>query len=108
MELKPTKITTTIKHKETGEIYKTEEDWKAKGIEEKDIRRDVHVLMFYSRCNFCRLNDFHYTVTSFLMFKYVIPMVTESPELIVTFNNLLPSITNGKVSISVLALALSV
>ena len=39
------RVTTTIKHKETGEIYKTEEEWKAKGIEEKDIRRDVHVLM---------------------------------------------------------------
>ena len=45
MEVKPTKVTTTIKHKETGEIYKTEDEWKAKGIEEKDIRRDVHVLM---------------------------------------------------------------
>ena len=43
--LKPAKVTTTIKHKETGEIYKAEQDWKAKGIEEKDIRRDVHVLM---------------------------------------------------------------
>jgi len=43
--LKPTKVTTTIKHKQTGEIYKTEEEWKAKGIDEKDIRRDVHVLM---------------------------------------------------------------
>jgi hypothetical protein len=45
MEVKPAKVTTTIKHKETGEIYKTEEEWKAKGIPEKDIRRDVHVLM---------------------------------------------------------------
>ena len=45
MEIKPTKVTTTIKHKQTGEIYKTEEEWKAKGIEGKDIRRDVHVLM---------------------------------------------------------------
>ena len=43
--LKPAKVTTTIKHKETGEIYKTEEEWKAKVIDEKDIRRDVHVLM---------------------------------------------------------------
>jgi len=43
--LKATKVTTTIKHKETGEKYKSEEEWKAKGIEEKDIRRDVHVLM---------------------------------------------------------------
>ena len=43
--LKATKVTTTIKHKETGEVYKTEDEWKAKGIDEKDIRRDVHVLM---------------------------------------------------------------
>ena len=33
--IKAAKVTTTIKHKETGEKYKTEEDWKAKGIEEK-------------------------------------------------------------------------
>ena len=45
MEIKPTKVTTTIKHKQTGEKYKSEEEWKAKGIPEKDIRRDVHVLM---------------------------------------------------------------
>ena len=45
MKIKATKVTTTIKHKQTGEIYKTENEWKAKGIEEKDIRRDVHVLM---------------------------------------------------------------
>ena len=43
--IKPAKVTTTIKHKKTGEIYKTEDEWKAKGIDEKDIRRDVHVLM---------------------------------------------------------------
>jgi hypothetical protein len=45
VKIKPTKVTTTIKHKQTGKIYKTEEEWKAKGIPEKDIRRDVHVLM---------------------------------------------------------------
>ena len=45
MEVKAAKVTTTIKLKETGEIYKTEEEWRAKGIDEKDIRRDVHVLM---------------------------------------------------------------
>jgi len=43
--VKPAKVTTTISHKQTGEKYKTEEEWKAKGIPEKDIRRDVHVLM---------------------------------------------------------------
>ena len=36
----PAKVTTTIKNKHTEEIYKTEEEWKAKGIAE-----DVHVLM---------------------------------------------------------------
>ena len=41
----PAKVTTTIKNKHTGVIYKTEEEWKAKGIAEDDIRRDVHVLM---------------------------------------------------------------
>ena len=41
----PAKVTTTIKNKHSGVIYKTEEEWKAKGIAEDDIRRDVHVLM---------------------------------------------------------------
>ena len=45
MEIKPTKVTTTISNLKTGEKYKSEEEWKAKGIEAKDIRRDVHVLM---------------------------------------------------------------
>ena len=45
MELKPAKVTTTISNLKTGEVYKTEDEWKTKGIEEKDIRRDVHVLM---------------------------------------------------------------
>ena len=45
MELKPTKIVTTISNLKTKEVYKTEEEWKAKGIDEKDIRREVHVLM---------------------------------------------------------------
>ena len=43
--VKPAKVTTTISNLKTKEIYKTEEEWKAKGIDEKDIRRDVHVLM---------------------------------------------------------------
>ena len=42
---KPAKVTTTLSNKNTGEKYNTEEEWKAKGIDEKDIRRDVHVLM---------------------------------------------------------------
>ena len=43
--LKATKVTTTIKHKQTGEKYRTEEEWKTKGVPEKDIRRDVRVIM---------------------------------------------------------------
>ena len=43
--LKPKEIITTITNKKTGEEYKTEEEWKAKGVAEEDIRRDVHVLM---------------------------------------------------------------
>ena len=43
--VKRAKVTTTIKNKKTGEEYKTEEEWKAKGVAEEDIRRDVHVLM---------------------------------------------------------------
>ena len=45
MELTPEKIITTISNLKTKEIYKTEEEWKAKGVDEKDIKRDVHVLM---------------------------------------------------------------
>tara|TARA_R100000781_G_scaffold26195_1_gene19300 strand:+ start:208 stop:387 length:180 start_codon:yes stop_codon:yes gene_type:complete len=44
-EIKPDKIITTISNLKTGEIYKTEEEWKAKGIDETDIRRDVKVIM---------------------------------------------------------------
>ena len=37
------KTKTIIKHKKTGEQYATEEEWKAKGINVEDIRRDVIV-----------------------------------------------------------------
>ena len=43
--IEPKEIITTISNLKTGEIYKTEEEWKAKGIDEKDIRRDVKVIM---------------------------------------------------------------
>jgi len=43
--LEPKEIITTISNMKTGEIYKTEEEWKAKGISETDIRRDVKVIM---------------------------------------------------------------
>ena len=45
MEIKPAKVTTTISNLKTKEVYKTEEEWKAKGIDEKDIRRDVRIIM---------------------------------------------------------------
>ena len=37
------KTQTVIKHKKTGEQYKNEEEWKAKGISVEDIQRDVIV-----------------------------------------------------------------
>ena len=37
------KTKTIIKHKKTGEQYTNEEEWKAKGINVEDIRRDVTV-----------------------------------------------------------------
>jgi len=43
--LKPDKIITTISNLKTGEIYKDEGDWRAKGIAESDIKRDVKVIM---------------------------------------------------------------
>ena len=43
--LKPTKVITTISNLKTKEIYKTEEEWKTKGVPQKDIRRDVTVHM---------------------------------------------------------------
>ena len=43
--IKPTKITTIIKNKKTGEEYKTEEEWQAKNNPEEDIQRDIHVMM---------------------------------------------------------------
>jgi len=37
------KTKTIIKHKKTGEQYKNEEEWKAKGISVEDIQKDVIV-----------------------------------------------------------------
>ena len=39
------KVTTTIKHKETGVIYKDDEEWKTLGIDPTLIKRDVLVEM---------------------------------------------------------------
>ena len=44
-ELTPKEIITTITNLKTGEEYKTEEEWKAKGVPEAEIRRDVKVIM---------------------------------------------------------------
>ena len=43
--IKPDKIITTISNLKTGEIYKSDDEWKAKGVPESDIRRDVEVIM---------------------------------------------------------------
>jgi|TARA_R110002020_G_scaffold117644_6_gene268990 membrane-bound ClpP family serine protease len=43
--VEPTQIITTISNSKTGEVYVTEEEWKAKGIAEADIKRDVKVMM---------------------------------------------------------------
>ena len=39
------KVTTTIKHKETGVLYKDDEEWKTLGIDPSLIKRDVLVEM---------------------------------------------------------------
>ena len=43
--IKPEKIITTISNLKTGEVYKTEDEWKAKGVSAAEIRRDVKVIM---------------------------------------------------------------
>ena len=42
--IKPKEIITTISNQKTGEVYKTEEEWKTKGVSEEEIRRDVIVI----------------------------------------------------------------
>ncbi len=43
--IKPKEIITTITNIKTGEHYKDDIEWKAKGIPESDIRKDVKVIM---------------------------------------------------------------
>jgi len=43
--IEPKEIIETISNLKTGEIYKNDEEWKAKGIPEQDIRRDIKVVM---------------------------------------------------------------
>ena len=39
------KVTTTIKHKESGVVYKNDEEWKGLKIDPTNIQRDVLVKM---------------------------------------------------------------
>ena len=43
--LEPKEIIETISNIKTGEIYKNDEEWKAKGIPQEDIRKDIRVIM---------------------------------------------------------------
>ena len=43
--IEPKEIITTITNMKTGEKYKDDAEWKAKGIPESDIRKDVRVIM---------------------------------------------------------------
>ena len=43
--IEPKEIITTITNIKTGEKYKDDADWKAKGISESEIRKDVRVIM---------------------------------------------------------------
>jgi len=43
--LEPKEIIETISNIKTGEVYKNDEEWKAKGIPQEDIRKDVRVIM---------------------------------------------------------------
>ena len=43
--LEPKEIIETISNLKTGEIYKNDEEWKAKGIPQEDIRKDFKVIM---------------------------------------------------------------
>ena len=43
--LKPAKVETTYRHKETGELFKEKKDWEAKGYKNEDMAQDVNVIM---------------------------------------------------------------
>ena len=43
--IKPKDIIETISNLKTGEKYKDDAEWKAKGIPESEIRKDVRVIM---------------------------------------------------------------
>ena len=43
--IKPAKVETTYRHKETGELFKERKDWEAKGYKQEDMAQDVKVIM---------------------------------------------------------------
>jgi hypothetical protein len=43
--LEPKEIIEEISNLKTGEKYKNDEEWKAKGIPESEIRKDIRVIM---------------------------------------------------------------
>ena len=43
--IKPEKIITTISNLKTGEVYKSEDEWKAKNVPDAESRRDIKVIM---------------------------------------------------------------
>ena len=43
--IEPKEVITTITNMKTGEKYKDDTEWKAKGISPEDIRRDITVMM---------------------------------------------------------------
>jgi len=43
--IKPEKIIQKISNKKTGEEYKDDTEWKAKGVPIEDIQRDVTIVM---------------------------------------------------------------
>jgi hypothetical protein len=43
--IEPKEIIEEIYNLKTGEKYKNDEEWKAKGIPESEIRKDVRVIM---------------------------------------------------------------
>ena len=45
IEIKPTKVETTYRHKKTGELFKERKDWEAKGYKAEDMAQDVNVVM---------------------------------------------------------------
>ena len=43
--IKPTKVETTYRHKDTGELFQEKKDWEAKGYKAEDMAQDVKVIM---------------------------------------------------------------